>query len=82
MEPEPGIPWRASVSLTSGSKLGAYEIQSPLGGAGMGEVYRARDSRLNRESPDASTFIMLKQQAQSSPPEVHVVINWAKELPR
>ena len=34
--------------LTSGTKLGPYEIQSPLGAGGMGEVYRARDSRLDR----------------------------------
>jgi serine/threonine protein kinase len=34
--------------LTSGTKLGPYEIQSPLGEAGMGEVYRARDTRLDR----------------------------------
>jgi serine/threonine protein kinase/Tol biopolymer transport system component len=35
--------------LTSGTKLGPYEIQSPLGAGGMGEVYRARDTRLDRE---------------------------------
>jgi eukaryotic-like serine/threonine-protein kinase len=34
--------------LTSGTKLGPYEIQSPLGAGGMGEVYRAKDTRLNR----------------------------------
>src|ERR1700688_5149088 len=34
--------------LTPGTKLGPYEIQSPLGAGGMGEVYRARDSRLDR----------------------------------
>jgi serine/threonine protein kinase len=36
------------MSLTSGTKLGPYEIQSPLGAGGMGEVYRARDVRLDR----------------------------------
>jgi Tol biopolymer transport system component len=37
------------MALTSGTKLGPYEIQSPLGAGGMGEVYRARDSRLERD---------------------------------
>jgi serine/threonine protein kinase len=34
--------------LASGTHLGPYEIQSPLGAGGMGEVYRARDTRLDR----------------------------------
>jgi serine/threonine protein kinase len=34
--------------LSASTKLGPYEIQSPLGAGGMGEVYRARDMRLDR----------------------------------
>ena len=36
------------MALSSGTKLGPYEIQSPLGAGGMGEVYRAKDARLDR----------------------------------
>ena len=36
------------MSLSAGSRLGPYEVVAPLGAGGMGEVYRAKDTRLNR----------------------------------
>jgi eukaryotic-like serine/threonine-protein kinase len=51
--------------LTSGTKLGPYEIQSPLGAGGMGEVYRARDTRLDR-----SVAIKVLASHLSSSPEL------------
>jgi serine/threonine-protein kinase len=43
----PGLPHPNSVP--AGTRMGPYEILSPIGAGGMGEVYRARDSRLHRE---------------------------------
>src|SRR5262245_18999443 len=36
------------MSLAAGTRIGVYEIQGPLGAGGMGEIYRARDTRLDR----------------------------------
>ena len=52
------------MALTSGTKLGPYEIQSPLGAGGMGEVYRAKDTRLDR-----TVAIKVLPQHLSSDPE-------------
>ena len=37
------------MALETGTKLGPYEILSPLGAGGMGEVYLAKDTKLDRE---------------------------------
>src|SRR5437660_11847275 len=51
------------MALTSGNKLGPYEIESPLGAGGMGEVYRARDTRLDR----TVAIKILSQQLSNDP---------------
>jgi len=53
------------MSLSAGTRLGPYEIQSLLGAGGMGEVYRARDTRLER-----TVAIKVLPQHLSSSPEV------------
>ena len=37
------------MTLAAGTSLGPYEIVAPLGAGGMGEVYRAKDTKLHRE---------------------------------
>jgi eukaryotic-like serine/threonine-protein kinase len=62
--------------LSAGSRLGPYEIESAVGAGGMGEVYRARDTRLDR-----AVAIKTLPEALSHDP-VTVAVNWSAALCR
>src|SRR3954452_19169524 len=64
------------MTLNAGAKLGRYEIRSKIGAGGMGEVYRARDEKLNRDvaikvlpaslSQDQDRLLRFEQEAQAA----------------
>ena len=60
--------------LTAGTKLGAYEVLAQLGAGGQGEVYKAKDTRLNR-------LVAIKV-LSSGIPSINVVLNWSSGAAR
>jgi serine/threonine protein kinase len=67
------------VPVASGSRLGAYEVLALIGAGGMGEVYRARDTKLNRDVaiaaikalPDLGETTIV---TSCSSPQVHALV--------
>ena len=53
------------MALQPGTTLGPYEIQSPLGAGGMGEVYKATDTRLDRTVKLLTTHLRLADRRQN-----------------
>ncbi len=58
------------MALADGTRLGPYEILSPIGAGGMGEVYRAKDTRLDRTVAIKVLPSHLSGDAEPTPPGV------------
>jgi serine/threonine protein kinase len=77
--PPPFRPYNhATLALTPGTRLGVYEVSAPIGKGGMGQVYRAPDTRLD---PDVA--VKMVQNLEPPPPSRLVLVsNWLDELRR
>ena len=71
--------------LSTGTRLGPYEILAPIGAGGMGEVYRAQDTRLDRTVAIKVLPEHLSQKPQLRERferEARAVSNWQAKLKR
>ena len=84
--------------LTPGARLGPYEVIAALGAGGMGEVYRARDTRLDRDVaitvlPSHVTFdiflditrddrILIRRTTTPPAPTLAMIVNWFDHVRR
>ena len=68
--------------LSSGARLGPYEIVAPLGAGGMGEVYRARDAKLNRDVAIKVLPELFAADPERLVNQINVVLNWPAQLNR
>ncbi len=69
------------MALTSGTKLGPYEIQSPLGADGQGAVWNRNSSATTQLelSPDGQRLLLIQAPVQDSA-NLTLVVNWRQEL--
>lgn len=77
------------MTLATGTRLGPYEILGPIGAGGMGEVYRARDTRLDRTvavkvlpSHLSENAVVNANLAEQAPVPITLVQNWTAKAPR
>ena len=68
--------------LTAGTRLGVFEILAPLGMGRMGEVYRARDTKLEREVTVKMLPDTLEEGPVSAPPSDQGIVVAAESSPK
>lgn len=69
------------MALTAGQKLGPYQIQSAIGAGGMGEVYRALDTRLERTVlPDNKRILVARPVGDDAASPFELILDWQQQL--